>query len=183
MDDLRSSMLNMRKSQNESDWIKNSESTSQLLMKLPEINNSKIIGFYSSIQGEVDTTIMIDELIKMGKTICLPKINTSNKTINFFQIQEIENLVKGHYGILEPNTNIEISPRNLQCVIVPGIAFDDFGNRLGYGYGYYDKFFTNNNQIIKIGIGFDFQILSEIKSKSLDVKIDVLVTESRIIYF
>ena len=90
MDDLRSSMLNMRKSQNESDWIKNSESTSQLLMKLPEINNSKIIGFYSSIQGEVDTTIMIDELIKMGKTICLPKINTSNKTINFFQIQEIE---------------------------------------------------------------------------------------------
>ena len=183
MDDLRSTMLNMRQSQNENDWIQNSESISKSLMKLPEISNSKVIGFYSPIQGEADTKLMIVELLKMGKTLCLPKINTTNKIINFFQIIDIMNLVRGTYDILEPNTNIEILPANLQCVVVPGIAFDDSGNRLGYGYGYYDKFLANNNQIIKIGIGFDFQILSEIKPKLLDVKMDVLVTESRVIYF
>ena len=137
MDDLRSTMLNMRQSQNENDWIQNSESISKSLMKLPEISNSKVIGFYSPIQGEADTKLMIVELLKMGKTLCLPKINTTNKIINFFQIIDIMNLVRGTYDILEPNTNIEILPANLQCVVVPGIAFDDSGNRLGYGYGYY----------------------------------------------
>lgn len=154
------------------------------IIKSEFYNKSKVIGLYSSILGEVDTLRLIEESLKDGKIVGLPKVR--GKELKFYRISKIEDLIFGEdFGIKEPKENIEnlIDKNNMDLIIVPGVCFDEVKNRIGFGKGYYDRYLFDAKNVVKVGICFDEQVLrdSNIPVDRYDVKMDMIITNKKII--
>ena len=140
--------------------------------------NSDYVASYIDYNFELSTNSLNRYLIEKNINICLPKINSQTKEINFFEFSSETNLIKNKYNILEPEvTNEIIFPK---LVLVPLLAFNESGFRLGYGGGFYDKYFSSQEEkeIIKVGLGFSFQKVNEIPIENHDQKLDWILTES-----
>lgn len=142
---------------------------------------------YVSFGNEVYTHQLIKKWMGEGKQVSVPCIVNNIKeqrNMHAIKINSFDELKTNKYGILEPtlmDCNI-VYPEMLDVVIVPGIAFDIYKNRMGFGAGYYDRFLSNvSGECKKIGICFDFQVLDKIPYEEHDVPLDMLVTENRII--
>lgn len=138
------------------------------------------IALYLSLPDEVDTTKLIELLIKQGKhTLVVPRVEDET-TIRFYPLEQISNnLQVSQYGILEPTAEIEkeVTP---SIMIVPGIAFDLNGGRIGRGKGYYDRYFEKHSDHIKqrMAIAYQFQVISSgVPMDTHDQRMDVLITE------
>ncbi len=137
--------------------------------------------FYVSLPAEVDTLPMIGEALALGKNVVVPKTDLEKKELELYQIHYPEkDLARGAYGILEPvpsrTRRTEVS--DIECVIVPGIAFDAAGHRIGQGAGFYDRLLKKiGPQVPKIGLAYSFQVLSSIPFESHDEKVDLVLTE------
>lgn len=143
--------------------------------------NSDVIYTYVSFNQEVKTHDFIKTAFRDGKLIAVPKV--CKDVIKFFYIHDLEVLLESKLGILEPEKEVEAIPGNDSniLVIVPGLAFDINKNRLGYGKGYYDRFFAKYSHIPmrKIALTFDFQILDQIPCSKDDIIMDEIITQSR----
>lgn len=140
---------------------------------------AKIIFIFVSFGSEVDTHRLIEYALMKGKTVCVPKVSLTKKTMDAVEINFLDDLKKSSYGILEPiyHDNL-IEAEKIDLVIVPGLAFDVNGGRLGYGGGYYDKFFTKVNiSVKKIGLAYSFQIIDKIPVCEHDVLLDGLISD------
>ena len=146
-----------------------------MIHTLAEWRDSKNILMYYSLPDELST---IQYLKSCHKNIYLPKVNGDNLEIIAYNESAIE---QGAYNINEP-TNISdvLSPDKLDLVIVPGVAFDREMNRLGRGKGFYDRLLTETSAV-KIGIGYDFQLVDLLPSEPHDIKMDIIVTPSNIL--
>ncbi|MDA3846230.1 MAG: 5-formyltetrahydrofolate cyclo-ligase [Vallitaleaceae bacterium] len=133
---------------------------------------------YMSMFHEVDTYDFIVESLALGKTIAIPRIE--NKTMDFYKIEDIEDVKQGYFGILEPVSNHILTPRDNDLMIIPGLAFDIQGYRVGYGGGYYDTYISTHQgiQYVKAGVAYEVQVTSEVPRKSYDQPIDLLFTEA-----
>ncbi len=138
-----------------------------------EFKMTKIIGAYYPIGSEVKMDKILDYAIN-NKILALPKIKEG---IIFARINDMARLAKGKYGILEPIDDDIVNP---DLIIVPGIVFDEQGYRIGYGKGYYDKYLSKN-RCYSIGVAYDFQVLREIPHDMHDIKLDMIITDKRII--
>jgi len=177
---IRNKIENIRNLQSKDDVNKNSNIILDKLFSIQIFEKSNCIAFYSSLEKEVYTINMIQQTLTLGKTVCLPKVNQKSHTMNFHIIDGLENLKKNTLGISEPIDG-EICT-NIDVAIIPGIAFDKSGNRLGFGSGYYDKFLSSHSNSYKIALAFDFQIVDSINSLKHDVPMDLIITENRTIY-
>jgi 5-formyltetrahydrofolate cyclo-ligase len=144
---------------------------------------SKVLGVYIAHGSEVRTRMIIESGFRANKIIGVPKVIGAD-IIRFYQIEDVtsKSLGKGRYGIPEPKETAKDVTQIIDLLIVPGLAFDCHGYRLGYGKGYYDKFLTEKRRVISIGLAFGFQLA---KTKTLpheidDMKIDKIVTETGI---
>ena len=145
-------------------------------------SESKVIGLYYPILNEVQTFRIMSQAILNLKTVCLPTI--VDEQISFFKYDPTKSLKVGKYGIMEPETSSENMNHLLDIVITPGVVFDVTGNRIGYGKGYYDKFFNSIGfqNMTLVGLGYDFQfILEKIICNDQDVKMNTLISEKRMI--
>ena len=153
------------------------------LMSTDEYVSSKTIFTYVSFNQEVTTSNLIEQTFK-HKKVAVPKI--VNDRMNFYYINSLGDLEIGIKGILEP-INLKVTnlatPVNGNLFVVPGLAFDNNRNRIGYGKGYYDAYFKeyNNVNFHKIALTFDFQIVEQIPADGYDVKVDRIITEARVI--
>ncbi len=149
--------------------------------------NSNFLNFnsylvYSDFGNEVRTKRIIDYLLDHNREVYLPKCNVFDETFVPIKISKNTKYSVNKYGISEPAEDIKENELiKLECVIVPGIAFDVNGNRIGFGCGYYDKFLKEHNLLFKIALCYDFQVIDNIKSSEHDVPMDVIFTEKRII--
>lgn len=148
------------------------------LLKLPEYKSSEIIFTYLSFGSEVDTKQLIKKLLDLKKTVCIPKI--INKNIKPIIINTLDSLSLSKFGYYEPHKNSPIA-KKIDLCITPGLAFTRFGERLGYGGGYYDRFFKTHPKIIKLSLAYEIQILDEIPTNQDDQLIDILISEKEII--
>ena len=179
---LRKKYLQRRKNMNFHDCFIQSISAQQRFLGSKYYLESKVIGLYYPILNEVQTFKIMSEALLNSKTICLPTI--VDDQICFFQYDPTKNLRNGKYGILEPERTCENMNSFLDIVITPGVVFDLKGSRIGYGKGYYDKFFNSHDikYMTLVGLGYDFQlILEKIPSNALDVKMNILISEKRMI--
>ena len=154
------------------------------ILKSEFYKNSKVIGLYSSILGEVDTLRLIETALKDGKIVGLPKV--CNKELKFYRISKIEDLISGGAFIIkEPKENREnlIDKNNIDLMIIPGICFDKAKNRVGFGKGYYDRYLINADNIVKVGICFEEQLTVElIPADDFDINMDKIITDKEIIF-
>ncbi|MDZ7837198.1 MAG: 5-formyltetrahydrofolate cyclo-ligase [Actinomycetota bacterium] len=146
--------------------------------------SSKVIMAYWPFRSETDTTLIIGQAITDRKMVALPRVCHNKLSLYYVQNPVLE-LICGAYGIMEPIEDkcSAANPKDIDVVIVPGVAFDLELNRLGYGGGYYDKLLaTLDKRVKKVALCFDIQIISRVPAEEHDVKVDGLITESKEIF-
>jgi 5-formyltetrahydrofolate cyclo-ligase len=154
------------------------------VFQLPEFKDARSILFYASFRSEVDTIDMIKISLNMGKIIVMPKVDRENGRLNLYEIKNMNELVRGYMWILEPFVDEDRSRSldDIDLVIIPGAAFDVYGNRLGYGAGYYDKLLSETKRKIPIiAPAYEEQVVEGIPAESHDVKVDKIITDKRVI--
>lgn len=144
------------------------------------------IACYVAHDGEIDPQLILHYAWQLGKNCYLPVLPKNSELMHFIQVEQQHALVKNHYGISEPSFDLklEIAPAELDLVLVPLVAFDKVGHRLGRGKGYYDKCFSflKNPSITKpilIGVAYQFQYLDVLPSMSHDIPLNGVLTEKQ----
>lgn len=147
------------------------------LRKIYAFKNAQKIGVYYPIGSEIFTQDIIQELISQGKEIFLPKV--TGKTMEFRKIIDFSSLEHGSFDIMEPKDDCPVN-NNLDVILVPTVGIDHSGVRLGYGYGFYDKFLVEN-KTITISLTLEKQIIKKIPKSDHDILMNWIVTEDQII--
>lgn len=142
---------------------------------------SKVIALYSSLPSEVNTFSLIKHSLDNKKTVALPCIVSKSK-MEFYKINTLEDInCIGSLGIKEPYKNERqiINKSDIDVMIIPGICFDKSKNRIGFGNGYYDRYLEDADNIMKIGICFNEQTLTDgdINFNEHDIKMDMVITD------
>lgn len=179
---MRKRILTRRDREPEDLRRKKSQKIKKRLFSLKELKKAHTILFYYSKGSEVETKEMMEEALRKGKRVLLPKVR--GREIYLGEIKDLEKDVeKGSFGILEPKeTYRKPTPKGIDLVILPGIAFDLKGERIGYGEGYYDRFLKKiPKRIPLIGLAYDFQVIKNISGKKHDRRVSKVITETRII--
>ena len=135
---------------------------------------------YLSMRSEVETGGLLEGLLQAGKRVCAPVVDTERTRLIPRRIRDGKtDLVRHPYGMLEPGTTCPIFPiAQLQLIVVPGIAFDRKGYRLGYGKGFYDRFLTNCPQTVPIGLAYQIQVVKDTFPKAWDMPVQHIFTET-----
>jgi len=156
-----------------------SNSITEQVLKLDEINNARTIFIYISYATEVHTHELMKALLDAGKTLAVPKIVNSD----FMQAESFsswEDLVPGELGILTPGNSKPCSGP-FDVALTPGLGFTMSGRRMGFGRGYYDKWFAQNKVRHKIALAYEAQLVEDIPVEETDVPMEKIVTEKRVI--
>lgn len=161
------------------------------IFECKEYQNANKLLLFASYKSEVDTTGIFLKALEHSKDIYYPKV--FEEQMGFYQVQKQEDLEDGYRGIYEPKENEDkcFLPKaeDKVLVLMPGAVFDDVGNRVGYGGGYYDKYLQQLESIMpkenvtKIAVAFECQIVEKglIENECHDVRLDYVVTEERVI--
>lgn len=182
--ELRERILNMRNSLTTEEVTEKSLQIKDRLINTSMYAEANHIFTFLSFNKEVLTKPIIDDCMEKNKQIYVPLCNTQIKEIVLCKFEGWDKLKPSKYSILEPmKDHIRIVNRSiLDMAIVPGAVFDRKGNRIGYGAGYYDKFFnTLKKSIVKIAICYSFQVVDSITPSEYDVPMDYIITENEII--
>jgi len=138
---------------------------------------------YVSKPMEVNTRALIGQLLAQGKAVVVPIIEKETKTLRLSYIEDPAVLSRSTFDVPEPvGHELPAQASDVKAVIIPMLAFDKRGNRLGYGAGYYDRFLTTHPHMTRIGIAFACQELPEIPTDPTDAGMDLIVTDTGIIH-
>lgn len=149
------------------------------LFALPEFRAARVILFYASFRSEVETWDMIRRALDDGKRVLLPKVK--GRELALFEIRDFdEDVGPGTWDIPEPATGRPASVQEADLVVVPGSVFDERGNRLGYGAGFYDRLLPAFKGPT-VALAFELQIADSVPVGPHDVPVRKIVTEKRII--
>lgn len=178
---LRSSMLEARQRLSREEQDASAALMQVALTALPEYAAARSVALYASSHGEVPTGALISGAIASGKSVLLPAVTTQG--LVFRRIATEADLVRGKYGISEPPPYCKaFEPAAIDLFVIPGVAFDLDGKRIGYGKGYYDKALHNlENSGKLIGFCYDFQLVDDIVGEPHDVIMDLVITERRVV--
>lgn len=145
--------------------------------------NSKVIFTFVSMKSEVNTHNFIKHALKDGKIIGVPKIESKQKGMEVFRINSLKDLKVGFFDVLEPIEGCpKINNDEIDFIVMPGLAFDREGGRIGYGGGFYDRFqLSLNKKVDRIAVAYSIQIFDKVPMNELDVYIDGIITEEEFI--
>jgi len=180
---IRKMMKSFLKNMGVEERERRSRDVKEKLLSLGIYKKAKTILFYASREDEVDTFSIMREALKASKRVLLPRIE--GEDLRIYEIKNLDrDLEKGVYDIFQPKKNrppVE-NLKEIEVVVVPGLAFDREKNRLGRGKGYYDRFLKRlPSDTLKIGICFSFQLLDCLPHTSDDFKLDKIITDREII--
>lgn len=180
--ELRRVLKALRKSLSVNQRAEYNEIIYRQVIELPTYQATEWVFCYITTQSEVDCIPIIEQAMRDGKRVAVPKIIEDE--MEFYEIFSLEECKEGAYHIMEPSTNRKVYPNRLQkpLIIVPGLAFDQHKNRMGYGKGYYDRYFHKYgaDTFERVAIAFDLQIVKEVPCEPTDVRVDTIVTEYKI---
>ncbi len=149
--------------------------TLRQLRQHPRLINADTLLLYSALQDEVPTQSLLDELVAQGKTVLLPRV-VSDTDMELRQYTGLQDLQVGAFGILEPTGKLFTDYEKIDVAVVPGMAFDKEGHRLGRGKGYYDRFLRLLPKTYKIGICFLWQLVDNVPTDEHDILMDQIMT-------
>ncbi|RMF97738.1 MAG: 5-formyltetrahydrofolate cyclo-ligase [Candidatus Schekmanbacteria bacterium] len=181
---IRKMMAGLRQNLREDERQEYSQLACKNLLSLEVLLKAENIICYASKPEELCTDFFIKEILKKGKRIALPKVNEDRKELSFYYIRSLEDdLERGFKNILEPKEGLERikDVSEIDFAVIPSLSVDLGGNRIGFGGGYFDRyFFGKRYKAVLCSLVFDFQILDRIPRKDYDLKLDIVVSEKRI---
>lgn len=181
---LKTEIIGKRKTLSKKEVKEKNAKVKDNLFSLKEFKEAKNILFYVSFNDEVDTHEMIKELLDNGdKTVVVPYVLKKYPILQLSELKNFDELEPKTFDILEPKElyTREFNPEKLDLVIIPGVAFDENGHRIGYGYGYYDRFLKKVKKVKKVGLAFELQLVDKIPEEWHDVPVDIVVTEEKVL--
>lgn len=151
----------------------------QQVLELAEIKTAKTIFAFISWSSEVYTHDLIRQLIQQNKNIVVPKI-LDKETMIAQRLNSWDDLISDKLGILAP-VKPELFEGTVDVTITPGLGFTEQGHRIGFGAGYYDRWFASYDAGFKVAIAFEVQIVDQLPLELTDIPVDMIITEERII--
>lgn len=147
------------------------------LQNQPSFLQADAIYFYYPLGTEVNLLFLAEIALAMGKQIAFPKVNGTK--MDFYQVNSLTEFTEGSFHVMEPTGQRKIC-KETPLVLVPGLAFDTQGRRMGYGKGYYDKYFARYLGCMKIGVCYEMQIIDEVPTGQYDIPMNMVATEQGI---
>lgn len=153
------------------------------LCQMPEYRQAKTVLTYMSFGTELDTHAFFDRVLSDGKVAVLPRIDKPTKSLSLHRVKGHADLVDGVWGIREPRADApKVSIDEIDLVLMPGLAFDRSGNRLGYGAGFYDRLLSRSAETpFRIAAAFNCQIVDVVPTDAQDRRCHCVVTESQLL--
>ena len=179
---LRQLMLAQRRALSHEQWLTRSFPAQQNLLGLEEYRQAYCVAIYAPVHNEVDTSFALETAFNDDKKVLYPVVR--GQEMVFRQLVAGDDLVRGRFGIPVPGiVSVDHSAEEADIIVVPGVAFDLNGHRIGYGKGYYDRFLHNPEiKACFVGLCYDFQLIVDlIPIDHHDIRMDIIITESRII--
>ncbi len=176
---LRDEMCSRRRSVQPNDALRAAELAVGALLDLESVKRAGRIGVYAALHDEMPTRVLFDAVVALGAVALFPRTQ-ANRPLDFCVVEHWQELSWGSYGILEPARSKRAEDFDSDdLVIVPGVAFDASGNRLGRGKGYYDRTFPPESATspILIGYGYEFQVVERVPHGERDRRLNAIVTE------
>ena len=175
---LRSEIATKRKAL-DAQWLASaSRRVAQNLQSLDAFQSAETVALYMAITGEVQLDTLFPRCWTLGKRTCIPVFNANLKMYEMAEITKETRFETGHYGIQEPVSPSILDTDSIDLIVVPGVAFDAKGHRLGRGGGYYDRL-LDGFPGETTAVAFDFQILPAIPTHSHDMPVDAIATETK----
>lgn len=153
----------------------------QRIVSMSAYEKADVVGCYLPIHGEVRTSDVIADSWERGKVVCVPVYDKEHDRYLFSRLTSSMKVISGRFKVPEPETRDCVEVQEINVMIVPGLAFDLRGGRVGHGGGYYDRILEKGIGGVTVAAAFEFQIRDEVPTTSKDVRMDFLVTEKRII--
>ena len=157
-----------------------SEAIAERFLTLPEVQDARTVMAFWSFGSEVDTAPLVGRVLAGGRTVAMPRIEGAD--VVPVEYRPGDRLRQTSFGAFEPVEGRAVDPSELDLVVVPGVAFDDAGRRVGYGGGYYDRLLPRLRPgVPAIAIAFSLQRVAEVPAGGMDRRVDAIVTEREVL--
>lgn len=176
---IRRTMIEKRNSIGVDEKIEMDRKIFSTFFMMEEYIKCQDICIYIGYGSEIKTTEIIKRALDDKKNVFVPRMK-ENREMDFIKIENLECLKKNKMGILEPENNLNKVVEKIDLNILPGLAFDLKGGRIGYGGGYYDRYFQNKKGFKNIALCYEFQIMDSIPMEIHDIKYDCLISEKNV---
>ena len=182
---IRQSILNKRNKLSKTQINQRSKLIQQAIIDLPIFKAAKVVGAYYPKGSEVNTLTILNKVLEEQKILALPV--TLGDKIFFYKISPTkyfnrDQMILSKFGIKEPSPLPADLIDDIDLLIVPGIAFDRNGYRIGYGRGFYDRYLQEKKYDFSVGLGFEFQLLDEnLPHEKFDQRVNAIATEENIV--
>lgn len=152
-------------------------------MSLATYRYAHTLLLYYPVKGEINIVPLIKKALEDGKRVALPRCETNGAIMYFHYINSLDDLIEGRFGIMEPKEDAELFERQNLCgptaVIIPALAYDKSGYRLGYGKGFYDRYFSTSG-ISTVGLIYSDFLADKLPHGRYDIAVDLLVSEKEV---
>lgn len=180
-DEVRRLVLSRRGRLSPAERAARGAAAAERLFSLPSLAGARAALAFASFGSEIPTDPILERLFAAGARVYLPYVAGSGD-LEMAQITTMDDLVPGYRGIREPGERIPAASGAIDVAVVPGVAFDAAGRRLGYGGGFFDRFLaTLPRRVPRVGVCFDLQVVDVVPAAEHDERADYVVTEERVI--
>ncbi|MFC1498852.1 5-formyltetrahydrofolate cyclo-ligase [Verrucomicrobiota bacterium] len=163
-------------------WVEeHSRLVQERLVNLPELFKADIVGCYLAVGMEVETKLILKECWQAGKTVCVPAYNKAVGRYDLVRLEKGMHLEEGPFKVPQPIKREYVSGGEIGFMVVPGVAFDSSGGRIGHGGGYYDRILEGHRTACRMALAFEFQMLEQVPMEEHDVRMDMIVTEKHVV--
>jgi 5-formyltetrahydrofolate cyclo-ligase len=153
------------------------------LLALPAFRGAERVALYASFRTEVDTLGIIMEALAAGKEVLLPRVDLVEGRLALHRIEGLEDMAPGFRGIPEPAAGEQVPVQEANLLVVPGVAFDPEGRRVGYGGGFYDRLLPRVKGLRPIvALAYEEQVFPSLPREEHDISVDVVITDARVIH-
>lgn len=171
--ELRRQIREQKRAMTEAEIIRRSEALAVKFAASEAYKNAKTIYGYLPYNQEVRTVPMLEQAIRDGKRVAVPKVYGDE--MKFLYLDNMTQVAKGYAGIPEPIADEPVADDTTALVLMPGLAFDPQGHRIGYGGGFYDKFLAAEPEHPTLALCYDFQLLPSLETEEHDIPVDYVL--------
>lgn len=171
--ELRRSIREQKRAMSEAEIEARSAKLGQLFAASEAYKNAKTIYGYLPYNQEVRTVPMLEQALKDGKRVAVPKCYGDE--MKFIFMDDLSKVEKGYAGIPEPIADEPVADDETALVLMPGLAFDPQGHRIGYGGGFYDKFLAAEPNHPTLALCYEFQMLPKLETEAHDIPVDYVL--------